>query len=136
MNSNRNEQLLRRMRTENIRRTDLAQTAADVTVCSVRIKINNAGEARADFMFPCRYSQLPTINFGFEVQSTVTSGRMPVFAGSVDKWYSEGPIDGSQLYTGAKLLISSESSENISFVCVATASGIAFSGPTRGNYND
>lgn len=123
------EEFRRLNRSLEIRRNDLQSTAADVTVCTTRIKINNAGEAYADFMFPCRYAQLPSINFGFELQSTPATGKMPVFAGSVDEWYASERLPSSRLYKGARLLISSESTETISFIVVATATGIAFSGP-------
>ncbi len=123
------EEFRRLNRSYDIRRNDMRSTAADVTVCTCRVKVNNAGEARADFMFPCRYAQLPSINFGFELQSTPETGKMPVFAGSVDEWYAIEKLPSSRLYTGARLLISSESTETISFIVIATATGIAFSGP-------
>ena len=125
------ERFLKQMRTENIRRNDLSTVAADVTHYSCRIPVNAAGEARPVVMFPenCKYGQLPTVTFGFELHSTDYRGRMPVFAASVDEWFTVDRLPGSRLYVGAKFLISSDAVEDIAFVCVATVSGIAYGGP-------
>lgn len=123
------EMALKKIRSSLNRQTELASVAADVTHYSCRIPVNNAGEARPVIMFPCRFGQIPTVSFGFELHSTDYAGKMPVFAASVDEFYSIDRLPGSRIYTGARLLISSEAATDIAFVCIATFSGIAYGGP-------
>lgn len=125
------ELFLRQLRKEDNRRRDLSSVAADITHYTCRIPINNAGEARPVVMFPenCKFGQLPSVTFGFELYSSDHRGRMPVFAGSVDEWITVDRLPSTRLYVGARFLISSEAVEDISFVCTATISGIAYGGP-------
>jgi hypothetical protein len=123
------ELALRRMRSETNRRIDLSTVAADVTHYSCRIPVNNAGEARPIINFPCRFGQLPTVTFGFELHSSDHQGKMPVFAASVDEWITIDRLPGSRLYAGARFLISSEAADDIAFVVTATISGVAYGGP-------
>lgn len=122
---------IRKTRADVVRRMDLASVTADITHYTCRIPINNAGEARPVVMFPenCKFGQLPSVTFGFELYSTDHRGKMPVFAGSVDEWITVDRLPNTRLYVGARFLISSEAVEDISFVCTATVSGIAYGGP-------
>lgn len=110
------------------RASDLSHAAAGLTISTCRIPINNAGEARVVFTFSCKYTQLPNITFGYEMHSTPTPGRIPIFSASVFNFKTEDKVF-SRVYTGADLLIVAESTPDISFVVVATASGIACAGP-------
>lgn len=118
----------RNARSRETRQHDLANAAAGVVVSTCRIKVNNAGEARAPFIFACKYSQIPTITFGYEMHSDPIAGRVPVFSASVID-FATYDKSSSRLYIGANLLIVSESTSDISFVVIATATGVAFSGP-------
>lgn len=111
------------------RGNDLADARAKLTVSTCYVKINNAGEAEVDFEFACKYAQLPTINFGYQLQSSTFPGRVPIFSASVKDWLTIDRPPNSRLYTGATLSIVSESVDGLSFSVVATATGIAFSGP-------
>jgi len=124
-------QLRSKISTYENRRMDLAASAAGVTISSCRVKINNPGEAIVPFIFSCKYSSVPTITFGYEQQSTPYDGRMPIFSASVKQFVTIQRPPHSQLYTGAELVIVSDMVPNSSFVVVATATGIAFSGPTE-----
>ena len=123
-------QLQKRMLNSHMQRgADLASARAGVTVSTCYVKVNNAGEAEVDFEFACRYAQLPTITFGYQLQSSTFPGRVPVFSASVKDWLTIDRPPNSRLYTGARLSIVSESVDGLSFAVVATATGIAFSGP-------
>lgn len=121
--------LRRSVLVDKMRGSDLRASAAGIVVSSLRAPINNAGEADVDFIFSCNYSQLPTINFGYELQSPVKSGYMPNFSASVEEWFTVERLPSSRLYTGAKIQVTSETASDISFILVATATGVAFSGP-------
>ena len=125
------EFLLRKMRSEDNRKRDLSTVTADITHYTCRIPVNNAGEARPVIMFPenCKFGQLPSVSFGFELHSTDHRGRMPVFAASVDEWITVDRLPNSRLYVGVRFLMSSEAVQDSSFVCTATISGIAYGGP-------
>ena len=125
------EFFLRKMRSDDNRKRDLSTVVADITHYTCRIPVNNAGEARPVVMFPenCKFGQLPSVSFGFELHSADHRGRMPVFAASVDEWITVDRLPNSTLYVGARFLISSEAVQDISFVCTATISGIAYGGP-------
>lgn len=111
------------------RSRDLDAARAKVTVSTCYVKINNAGEIDIDFEFACKYAQLPTINFGYQLQSSTFPGRVPIFSASVKDYLTIERPPHSRLYTGATLSVVSESVDGLSFIVVATATGVAFSGP-------
>jgi len=113
------------------RQAGLESVAAGMTVSTCRIKINNTGETPVEFLFACSYSQLPSITFGFEIQSRPRYGNIPLISGKVDEWIATDILPNSRLYTGANLIISSEAVDGVSFIATATATGIAFSGPLK-----
>jgi hypothetical protein len=115
----------------NLRGSDIIQSAADITISSCRIKVNNPGEAIVPISFSCKYTHVPTVNFGFEYHSTPARGRMPLISASVLEFETIEKPPHSRLYVGADILIVSEASPGVSFVVVATASGMAFTGPTE-----
>lgn len=115
------------------RGNDLRDTAAKVTISTCRVKVNDSGELIMPFEFACLYSQIPTITFGYQLQSTVYSGRVPIFSAAVKEYKTIERPPFSRLYSGASLSIVSESVDGLSFVVVATATGIAFSGPMSSN---
>lgn len=126
------EYLRRNTRSYNQRQNDLQESAARLTLSTCRIKVNNTGEGTANFKFACKYSQVPTITFGYEEQSEVRKGYSPLYSASVIAYETIDRPPHLQLYTGATIRIVAEAVEGASFVVIATASGIAFSGPTEG----
>ena len=128
---NKIDQFRRRGMSYESRGLDLNSMSAGYTESTCHIKVNNTGETVAPFYFSCKYAQLPTINFGFQAQSDPIPGRTPLFNCMVVDWFVERALPNSELYTGAQIMIISENREGVSFVVNATASGIAFSGPTN-----
>jgi hypothetical protein len=128
---NKNYDLRRRMNSQNQRAADISSSAADITISSCRIQVNNPGEAIVPISFSCKYTHPPTLNFGFEYHSTPAAGRSPLISASVKEFLTIDRPPNSRLYTGAEIIIVAESSPGVSFVVVATASGMAFSGPTE-----
>jgi PKD repeat protein len=122
--------LRRTQSTIQTRMSDLQSAAADVTVVSCKIPVNNTGETEVTFMFPVKFSDIPSVVFGFQNQTTPIAGQAPLFSASVLHWHTEDRLPFSRLYTGATFLIVSEATPGYSYVCNATITGVAFSGPT------
>jgi|JI9StandDraft_2_1071091.scaffolds.fasta_scaffold55765_2 hypothetical protein len=128
------ESMRQKMRSEQNRGRDLYDISAGPSMCSTMIKVNNAGEATATFMFSCKFAQQPSVNFGYQMQSAPPSGRTPIFSASVKDWITIKKLPNGLLYAGAVLLIISEAADGVSFYVNATASGIAFRGPVEYPY--
>lgn len=119
-------------RSTNQRINDLEQTAAAPASVSGRFLVNNAGEARAHIIFPVRFSDLPFITFGFEMQGdkNIYAGHAPAMSATAYDWDTIDRPPFSRFYKGAHILVVSTGPPATKFIVNWTAMGTAFTSPS------
>lgn len=115
------------------RRTmDLAETAATATPVSGKFMVNNAGEAKADIVFPVRFADIPYITFGFEIlgNQPIIDGHAPAMSAYVYDWSTIDRPPFSRFYKGANIFVVSTGPPALKFIVNWTAIGTAFTSPS------
>ena len=98
-------QLRSQMRQENVSKAGIDAMAADITTLTGEIRVNGAGESRAQITFPLKFSQKPSLSFGGEIieGDAILDGFMPTVNVVVLGWRTEERPPTSRLYIGADL---------------------------------
>lgn len=124
-------QFRKNMVSEQVRHNDIMSTRAQHTVLDGRFGVNNTGEAYKDIVFPVAYADMPTLTFGFEVDSlnSIIITRAPVITAEVYDWIYIERLPLSRLYTGARILVVSTGATVSKFTVTWSASGTAFTNP-------
>lgn len=119
------------LNSEQVRRNDILETRAKETTLKGRFAVNNTGEAYKSIVFPVVFSKMPTITFGFEVDTlnSIYQTRAPVITAQVYDWQYTERLPYSRLYYGAKFLVVSEGAMASAFTVTWFATGTAFTSP-------
>jgi hypothetical protein len=75
------------------------------TRLSGEIRVNGAGETKAEITFPIRFSEKPKLSFGAELleEDPIVAGFMPYANVVVLGWITQERPPTSRLYVGARL---------------------------------
>lgn len=113
------------------RLNDIEDTKAQETIVNGRFAVNNPGEAYHAIWFPHVFATLPSITFGFEIDSTnsIRVKRAPVITAQVYEWLTTERLPTLRLFIGARVLVVSEGAMASAFTVTWSAHGVAYSNP-------
>ena len=87
------------------RAVDISSMASAHSEVAGRVMINAAGEAHADVSFAVRFTEPPSVKFGFSLVEgqDILAGRMPTGSAYVSEWKTIERLPFSVWYIGAKI---------------------------------